>query len=90
MSGSLSKITEIIDTLTRTESKNQNERVAANLVPFLREKKFFKVKYPLNDKDLLEVCNLAKYEMIEAGETIYNLGDQGDKCYIIIKGQVSV
>ena len=55
-------------------------------MPFLKEKKFFKVKYPMSDKDLLEVCNFAKYEVVEAGETIYHEGDSGDKCYIIIKG----
>jgi len=41
------------------------------LVPLLSEKVFFKVKYPMSTEDLIEVCNVSKYEMHEAGTTLY-------------------
>ena len=60
------------------------------MVPLLEEKMFFKKKANMTKKDLSEVCSYAKYEVIEAGETVYKQGDLPDKCYIILKGQVMV
>jgi len=40
-------------------------------VPLLSEKVFFKKKFPMSTDDLVEVCNVAKYEMHEAGTTIF-------------------
>ena len=60
------------------------------LVPLLSEKVFFKVKYPMSTEDLIEVCNVSKYEMHEAGTTLYKQGWEADKCYIILKGRVSI
>lgn len=60
------------------------------MVPLLEEKVFFKKKYPMSRKDLIEVCNYAKYEVFDAGQVVFKQGDLADKCYIILKGQVCV
>ena len=44
----------------------------------------------MDDKDLLEVCLYAKYEVMNPGDVVFKQGDLADKCYVILKGEVSV
>lgn len=91
ISGDFERLCQVISTLkSQNEVKKNAKEAEQYLVPLLEEKVFFKKKYPMPRKDMIELCNFAKYEVIEAGETIYKQGDLADKCYIILKGQVSV
>ena len=43
----------------------------------------------LIDQDLLEFCKNMTYEYVEAGDSIYDRGDEINKIYYILKGKVS-
>lgn len=91
ISGSLAKLTDAINTLkSLNENKKNAGAVAKHLVPLLAEKVFFKEKAAMSREDLVEVCNYAKYEVLEPGATVFKQGELADKCYIILKGQVCV
>ena len=47
-------------------------------MPLLAEKNFFKERHPMSRKDLIEVCNYAKYEVMDSGQTVFKQGDVAD------------
>jgi hypothetical protein len=91
VSGDYAALWHIISVLkAQNENKKNAKDIEQWLVPLLMEKHFFKHKQPMSKKDLLEVCNFAKYEVMQPGDTVFKQGDAADKCYIILKGSVSV
>ena len=72
ISGDFNRLCHIINQLKSPgENKKNNKEVEDLLVPLLSEKVFFKIKYPMSTEDLIEVCNVSKYECHEAGTTLY-------------------
>lgn len=91
ISGDYDKLWHVIQTLkNQNENKKNTKDAEQYLVPLLAEKNFFKERHPMSRKDLIEVCNYAKYEVMDSGQTVFKQGDIADKCYIILKGQVCV
>ena len=74
----------------QSENKKNAKDAEQYIVPLLQEKLFFKEKYPMSKKDLIELCNFAKYEVYNSGETVFKQGDLADKMYLVLKGQVCV
>lgn len=72
ISGDFNRLCHVINQLKSPgENKKNNKDVEDLLVPLLSEKVFFKIKYPMSTEDLVEVCNVSKYEMHEAGAILY-------------------
>ena len=74
----------------QNDNKKNAKDAESYIVPLLQEKYFFKVKYPMAKKDLIELSNFAKYEVFNEGETVFKQGDFADKFYLILKGQCCV
>jgi len=59
------------------------------MVEMIQQIKFFKDRN-IKDKDVSELCTAFKFEHFDSHSNVFKWGDQGEKFYIIIKGQVSV
>lgn len=91
ISGDYERLWHVITALkAQNENKKNSKDSEQFLMPLLAEKMFFKKKFPMSREDLVELCNFARYEVYNSGETVFRQGDLADKCYIILKGQVSV
>ena len=73
ISGDYNRLYHVISVL---KSQNDNKRNAKEaekyIVPLLAEKEFFKEKESIHPKDLVDVALYAKYEVIDAGQTVYS------------------
>lgn len=65
------KMKEILKILNKPSEKRQDKDVA-QLVPLLKELKFFKERRPMNDSELLEIAYNGQYEFHEPGDVVYN------------------
>jgi CRP-like cAMP-binding protein len=52
--------------------------------------KYFSDKPEIKENDLIFVCEHVRYEQYHQGENIINVGEYGDKFYVIIEGEVQV
>lgn len=83
------KMKDILKILNKPSEKRQDKDVA-QLVPLLKELKFFKERRPMNADELLEIAYNGHYEFHEPGEVVYSQGDRGDRFYIVLRGKVQV
>lgn len=85
ISGDFDKLCHVIRIL-KSQKENKKPGKECPLAALLAEKVFFKKKYPMSKDDLALLCNYAKYEVFDSGQTVFKQGDLADKCYIILKG----
>ena len=61
----------------------------AFIIPLLKEIEYFKQK-ELTKLQFEEIAKNVKYEVREPGQTIFNILDEADHFYIVLKGKVMV
>lgn len=54
-----------------------------NGIEFFKERK-------IKPKDLVDICQRLKYEVVSAGKNVIQFGEYGDKFFVILSGEVSV
>ena len=70
ISGNFKKLRDTIKILQKnTEQRIDKEMI--QIVPILRNLKFFKEKRPMNNEELLQVCYNLRYVRKEPGELIF-------------------
>ena len=51
---------------------------------------YFRNLFRQSEERFLKLIPLLRYELFKANERIMNFGDEGDKCYILLKGTVGI
>ena len=51
---------------------------------------YFKNLFKQSEERFLKLIPLLRYEIFQPNEHIMNFGDEGDKCYILLKGKVGI
>ena len=51
---------------------------------------YFKNLLEQSEEKLLKLIPLLKFEFFKSNERIMNFGEEGDKCYILLKGKVHI
>ena len=59
------------------------------MMEMIKKIKFFQDRN-IQEKDLIELCEVFRFEHVKAHHDVFKYGDPGEKFYIIIKGAVSV
>ena len=90
--GQPDKFLEIIRHILRKNQKMDNEILLLKLY-FLRFKKFILLLKPLKiniDDMLTKLVNKMKFEKVQKDKCLWKAGEEGDKLYIILKGNISI
>ncbi|CDW88479.1 cyclic nucleotide-binding domain containing protein [Stylonychia lemnae] len=85
----LSEKTRLMTQILIKPSKRRTDEDLEYLIPLIQKIQFFKERDIKQENYKLIVESLT-YEYHQAGELVFSQGEQGDKFYIIIEGQVSV
>lgn len=60
------------------------------LLPYVKGIKYFSEKPEINENDYLFICEHVRYEFFPEGKNVIQVGEYGDKFYVIIEGEVQV
>ena len=71
-------------------TRGKNEEDVKELMPFLKQIKFFQERTSIKDSDYPEIISSINYEFMQAGKEVFHYDQPGDKFYIILLGSVKV
>ena len=66
-------------------SDHRSDAETKALVPLIQNIQFFQDK-KIKPKDLVEICSRLRYEHHPKGKNVIEIGEVGDKFYIILQG----
>lgn len=69
--------------------EHRNDADLKLLMPYVKAVPYFK-QNKFKDKELADICQRLRYDIIYKGKNITKHGEHGDKFYIILQGTVSV
>ena len=78
------------------EPSSMNRNDTAEIAEFLSHTNFMKNyenplnKQTLNENERLELYKYGTYKVVPRGQKVYKRGEEGNKMYFIIKGEVAV
>ena len=78
----------IVNILTKSQEQ-RSQYDLKTLVPLMENIRFFKER-KIKTKELFEICNGLEYFKSPENSYVIKYGEEGDKFYIILQGQVSV